>query len=131
MIASKCHLLKLKSVHNFLISKNTKAFYKHTDYLLGRNNHHDILIKDINSSEYISDKTSCNKFCVYFVSVFKSNNNTIADFLPRCHLKSAIDYICFHSDDILKVIHGMKDTMSHGPDNFLCYIIKKIATSLA
>ena len=91
MIASECHLLKIKSVHNLLISKITKAYYKHTNYLLGRNNRHDILIKDINSSEYISDKTSCNKFREYFASVFKSNNNIIANFLPRYNLKDSLN----------------------------------------
>ena len=85
MIASECHLLKLKSVHDLLISKNTKAFYKYTNYLLGKNNRHDILIKDINSPEYVSDKTSFNKFCEYFASVFKSNNNNIANFRPKYH----------------------------------------------
>ena len=110
--ASECFLLKLKSVHDLLISKNTKAFCKHTNYLLGRNNRHDILTKDINSSEYIPDKTSCNKFCEYFAFVFKSNNNNIANFLPRYHLKSTIDDICFNSNDRLKVIYGMKGTFT-------------------
>ena len=30
----------------------------------------------------------------------------IANFLPRFHLKSTVDDICFNSDDILKVIHA-------------------------
>ena len=101
-----------------LLSKKTKAFCKQTNYMLGRNNRHDILINNNNSFEYISDKTSCNKFCEYFASVFTSNNNNIANFLLRYHLKSTIDDICFNSNDILKIIHGMNDTMSHGPYNF-------------
>ena len=35
---------------------------------------------------------------------------------------STIDEFCFNSDHILKVIHGMNDTMSHSPDNFSCFI---------
>ena len=114
----KCHLHKLKSVHNLLISKNAKAFYNHTNYLFGRNNHHDILIKDINYSEYLSDKNSCNKCCEYFASVLNLiYSNTIATFLPRNNLLSQIEDICFNCDDILKVVHDMNDTKSHGSDN--------------
>ena len=71
----------------------------------------------------MSDKTSCNKLCEYFASFLQSNNNNIANFLQRCYLKFTIDDICFNSDDILKVIHGMKDTMTHGPDNFSFFLI--------
>ena len=121
---------KLKSVHNLLISKNAKAFYNHTNYLLGRNNHHDILIKDINYSEYLSDKNSCNKCCEYnCASVFKPNSNNIATFLPRNNLLSQIEDICFNCDDILKITHDMNDTKSHGPDNFSCFLNKKAASS--
>ena len=62
LFASVRHLLKLKSVHNPVISKNTKAFYKHANYLLGRNKRHNILNKDINSSENISDKLAVINF---------------------------------------------------------------------
>ena len=79
----------------------------------------------------MSDKTSCNKFCEYFAFVLKSSNNNIANFLPRYHLKSTIDDICFNSDDIVKVIHCKKSTVSHGPDKLFCFFITKIATSLA
>ena len=117
-IASECHLHKLKSVHNLLISKNAKAFYNYTNYLLGRKNHHDILIKDIYSSEYLSDKNSCNKFFENFAFVFKSKSDYIATFLPRNNLLSQIEDICFNCDDILKVVHDVTNTKSHGPENF-------------
>ena len=93
--------------------------------MLERNNRHDIQIKDINSSEYISDETSRNIFCEYFAPVFKSNNSNIANFLLRYPIKSTIYDICFNSDDILQVIHGMKDTMPHGLDIFSCFLIYK------
>ena len=123
-------MLKLKSVLNLLISKNIQAFYKHTNYLLGRNNRHDILKKILILLNIYQTKLAVISVNILLLFL-KFNNNNTANFLQRYHLKSTIDDIFFYSDNILKVIHGMNDTMSHGPDNISCFLIEKIATLLA
>ena len=87
----------------------------------------------------MSSKNSCHKFCEYFAFVFKSNINNIINFLPRYYIQPnffiftiilpTID-IYLNFDDILKVIHDINNTRSHGPDDFL-FFNKKNLRSLA
>ena len=129
IIACESRANKLWQVQNLISLNSRKKFFDMANNYMGRKTSRLIHINNEDSSDYLSDKDCCDKFGEYFSSVFKTNHEHLPEFQTRNG--TLISDVIFTCEDIIKVVHNMNNTMSHGPDNFSCFLVKKLISSIA
>jgi hypothetical protein len=127
----KCELRRWRAdyEHSVLNSGCKKHFYRYVNGKLNVPPSRVLLIG--NNNEIMSDESAADVFSSYFGSIYVNDDGIIPNLNNNVGVTFNDDLIDFSVTMIEKVISGLNDTHSSGPDGFSSFLLKKLLHNIS
>jgi hypothetical protein len=127
----KCELRKWRTdcEHTVLNSGSVKRLYKYVNGKLHVPRSHVMLLD--NNNDIMSDESAAEAFCKHFGSIYVNDDGNMPNFVNNVRAAFNDDLIDFSVVTIEKVISGLANTHSSGPDGFSSFLLKHLQYNIS